>query len=333
MGWGFAGGIVVAILVSFLLPVMEGAFNIVTDVRLLELSNLDNPLLRRLAVEAPGSYNHSVIVGTLAEAAAEAIGANALFCRVAAYYHDVGKMLKPEYFIENQRRGANRHDRLSPHLSALVIASHVKEGYELARSYGLPRQVLDIIPQHHGTRKINFFYQKGAARRTAGAASNPGVRLPLSRAQAADPGGGHLHAGRLDRGGGAHARGPVAGPLQGADSPRRVRRDAGQPARRERHDLRRPGEGVRPFLHTLAASIITVSIPASTSKVPSARSAPAARMTSRRTEGAMGTIEVLVHTAVAHAARCAACWPGCAASCAGRATASCCWRRTPKSAA
>jgi hypothetical protein len=160
MGWGFAGGIVVAVLVSFLLPVMEAAFNIVTDVRLLELSNLDNPLLRRLAVEAPGSYNHSVIVGTLAEAAAEAIGANALFCRVAAYYHDVGKMLKPDYFIENQRRGANRHDRLSPHLSALVIASHVKEGYELARSHGLPRQVLDIIPQHHGTRKINFFYQK-----------------------------------------------------------------------------------------------------------------------------------------------------------------------------
>ncbi len=139
---------------------LESAFNILTDIRLLELSNLNNPLLRRLAVEAPGSYNHSVIVGTLAEAAAESIGANALFCRVAAYYHDVGKMLKPDYFIENQRDGANRHDHLSPHMSALVIASHVKEGYELAKSYGLPRQVLEIIPQHHGTRKINFFYQK-----------------------------------------------------------------------------------------------------------------------------------------------------------------------------
>lgn len=157
---GFAGGILVAILVSFLLPLLEALFNILTDVRLLELSNLNNPLLRRLAVEAPGSYNHSVIVGTLAEAAAEAIGANALFCRVAAYYHDVGKMLKPDYFIENQRDGVNRHDGLSPHMSALVIASHVKEGYELARTYGLPQQVLDIIPQHHGTRKINYFYQK-----------------------------------------------------------------------------------------------------------------------------------------------------------------------------
>jgi cyclic-di-AMP phosphodiesterase PgpH len=156
----FAGGILVAILVSFLLPILESLFNILTDVGLLELSNLNNPLLRRLAVEAPGSYNHSVIVGTLAEAAAEAIGANALFCRVAAYYHDVGKMLKPDYFIENQRDGVNRHDTLSPQMSALVIASHVKEGVELARSYGLPKQVLDIIPQHHGTRKINYFFQK-----------------------------------------------------------------------------------------------------------------------------------------------------------------------------
>jgi putative nucleotidyltransferase with HDIG domain len=160
MGCGFTGGVLVAALASFLLPVLEALFNILTDVRLLELSNLNNPLLRRLAMEAPGSYNHSVIVGTLAEAAAESIGANALFCRVAAYYHDVGKMLKPQYFIENQRESNNRHDSLSPHMSALVIASHVKEGYELARSYGLPQQVLDIIPQHHGTRKINFFYQK-----------------------------------------------------------------------------------------------------------------------------------------------------------------------------
>ncbi|HEV8699932.1 MAG TPA: HDIG domain-containing protein [Candidatus Polarisedimenticolia bacterium] len=160
MSCGLGGGILVAVLVSFLLPLLESLFNILTDVRLLELSNLNNPLLRRLAVEAPGSYNHSVIVGTLAEAAAEAVGANALFCRVAAYYHDVGKMLKPSYFIENQREGDNRHDRLSPHMSALVIASHVKEGYELAKSYGLPQPVLDIIPQHHGTRKINYFYQK-----------------------------------------------------------------------------------------------------------------------------------------------------------------------------
>ncbi len=156
----FIGGVLVAALTSFLLPLLESFFNILTDVRLLELSNLNNPLLRRLAVEAPGSYNHSVIVGTLAESAAEVIGANTLFCRVAAYYHDVGKMLKPHYFVENQRDRVNRHDALNPHMSALVIASHVKEGYELAKSYGLPKQVLDIIPQHHGTRKINFFYEK-----------------------------------------------------------------------------------------------------------------------------------------------------------------------------
>lgn len=156
----FIGGVLVAALASFLLPLLESFFNILTDVRLLELSNLNNPLLRRLAVEAPGSYNHSVIVGTLAESAAEAIGANALFCRVAAYYHDVGKMLKPQYFVENQRDRVNRHDTLNPHMSALVIASHVKEGYELAKSYGLPKQILDIIPQHHGTRKINYFYEK-----------------------------------------------------------------------------------------------------------------------------------------------------------------------------
>lgn len=160
MGCGFAGGILVAVVISFLLPLLEWSFNILTDIRLLELSNLNNPLLRRLAVEAPGSYNHSVIVGTLAESAAEAIGANTLFCRVAAYYHDVGKMLKPAYYVENQAEGPSRHDRLTPHMSALIIASHVKEGIELARSYGLPQQVLDIIPQHHGTRKINFFYEK-----------------------------------------------------------------------------------------------------------------------------------------------------------------------------
>jgi putative nucleotidyltransferase with HDIG domain len=157
---GFAGGIVTSILVSFLLPLLESAFNILTDVRLLELSNLENPLLRRLALESPGSYHHSITVGTLAESAAEAIGANALFCRVAALYHDVGKMLKPTYFVENQKGGDNRHDRLSPHLSARVIASHVRDGIELARSHGVPPDILDVIPQHHGTRRINFFFQK-----------------------------------------------------------------------------------------------------------------------------------------------------------------------------
>ncbi|HKY31342.1 MAG TPA: HDIG domain-containing protein [Candidatus Polarisedimenticolia bacterium] len=155
-----AGGILVAPIVSFSLPMLEWLFNVLTDIRLLELSNLDNPLLRRLSVEAPGTYNHSVIAGTLAEQAAEEIGAHALLCRVAAYYHDIGKMAKPDYFVENMRDGVNRHDRLSPRMSSLIIASHVKEGMRLAEEFNLPRQIRDIIPEHHGTRLITYFYKK-----------------------------------------------------------------------------------------------------------------------------------------------------------------------------
>jgi hypothetical protein len=155
-----AGGFLVGVLVSFLLPLFESIFNVLTDVRLLELSNLNSPLLKRLALEAPGSYNHSVMVGTLAEAAAEALHLNPLFCRVAAYYHDIGKITKPEYFIENQRNGENRHDKVAPHLSALIISSHVKEGVRLGREHKLPQRILDIIPQHHGTRLMTYFYKK-----------------------------------------------------------------------------------------------------------------------------------------------------------------------------
>ena len=160
MGMSGLGAILAAPVVSFTLPIMEWLFNVLTDIRLLELSNLDNPLLRRLSMEAPGTYNHSIIVGTLAEQAAEEIRAHALLCRVAAYYHDIGKMSKPDYFVENMRDGANRHDKLSPRMSSLIIANHVKEGLRLAEEYGLPRQIRDIIPQHHGTRLITFFYRK-----------------------------------------------------------------------------------------------------------------------------------------------------------------------------
>ncbi len=156
----FVGGAVGAgLLVSFSLPPLETLFNVLTEIRLLELSNVDHPLLSQLAVKAPGSYNHSLVVGTLAEEAAKAIGANSLFCRVAAFYHDVGKMVKPEYFVENQR-GENPHDRLSPSMSALIIASHVKDGIRMAREAGLPEQIVDIIPQHHGTRLMTYFYEK-----------------------------------------------------------------------------------------------------------------------------------------------------------------------------
>jgi hypothetical protein len=145
------------------MPIFEWLFEVLTDVRLLELSNLDNPLLSELALRAPGSYNHSIIVGTLAEAAAEAIGANALFCRVAAFYHDIGKMKMPEYYIENQKAGENPHDRLSPSMSALILSNHVKEGIRMGREHGLPEAILEIIPQHHGTRVMTFFYEKAKA--------------------------------------------------------------------------------------------------------------------------------------------------------------------------
>ncbi len=159
-GLGFLGGAVgVGLLVSFSLPVLESLFNVLTDIRLLELSNVNNPLLSLLALKAPGSYNHSLIVGTLAAEGAKAIGANSLFCRVAAFYHDIGKINKPEYFVENQR-GANPHDRLSPSMSALIISSHVKDGIRLAREAGLPEQIVDIIPQHHGTKLMTYFYEK-----------------------------------------------------------------------------------------------------------------------------------------------------------------------------
>ena len=158
------GGMLIAPVVSFGLPILEWLFNVLTEIRLLELSSLDNPLLRQLSLQAPGTYNHSIIVGTLAEQAADEIGAHALLCRVAANYHDIGKMTKPDYFVENMRGEENRHDKLSPRMSSLIIASHVKEGLRLADEHSLPRQIRDIIPQHHGTRLITFFYRKAKRR-------------------------------------------------------------------------------------------------------------------------------------------------------------------------
>lgn len=154
------GGLLVSMVVTTGLPPLEHCFQALTDVKLLELSNMNLPLLKRLAVEAPGTYHHSVVVGTLAEKAAESIGVNPLFARVAAYYHDIGKLRQPEYFIENQREGRNPHERLSPHMSALILVSHVKEGVAYAEEHGLPEPLIDMIPQHHGTRLMRFFYDK-----------------------------------------------------------------------------------------------------------------------------------------------------------------------------
>ena len=157
---GLAGGWFVAMVVGIFLPVFEHLFHVTTDIRLLELSNQNLPLLRTLALEAPGTYQHSLVLGHLSEAAAEAIGADALLARVAGYYHDIGKTKMPDYFIENQPKGANRHDRLEPSMSALVISMHVKEGVELARKARLPEQLVAAIREHHGTKLIRYFYQK-----------------------------------------------------------------------------------------------------------------------------------------------------------------------------
>jgi putative nucleotidyltransferase with HDIG domain len=156
----FISGMLASALASMLLPALEAIFKITTDIRLLELSNLNARVLRRLSVEAPGTYHHSLMVATLAESAAESIGANPLLVRVASYYHDVGKILKPEYYVENQAYGRNKHEELSPSMSCLIIASHVKEGQQMAKELGLPQRIRDMIPQHHGTRVMTYFYLK-----------------------------------------------------------------------------------------------------------------------------------------------------------------------------
>lgn len=156
---GFFGGLFTSMLVLILTPVAETLFNYTTDIKLLELANLSHPLLKEMIVRAPGTYHHSQLVGILSEAAANAISANPLLARVACYYHDIGKMRKPQYFIENQR-GDNPHDRLSPSMSALMIAAHVKDGIEMAAEHKLPKKIADIIPQHQGTKLIGYFYNK-----------------------------------------------------------------------------------------------------------------------------------------------------------------------------
>ena len=157
----FAGGAAVAgLLMTGVLPFLERIFDIQTDISLLELSDANHPLLKELVQRAPGTYNHSINVASMSEAAAEAIGANGLLCRVAAYFHDVGKLRKPEYFIENQAGGVNKHDDLAPTMSTLVIIAHVKDGTEIARKHRLPRRITDLIEQHHGTTLVEYFYHR-----------------------------------------------------------------------------------------------------------------------------------------------------------------------------
>lgn len=160
LGFAMLGGILAAVFVLVAAPIVEWLFDYTTDIKLLELGNLNHPLLKELVVRAPGTYHHSHMVGMLAEAAAEAIGANSLLVRVSAYYHDIGKMKTPTYYTENDTAQENRHEALNPHMSALIVASHVKEGMALAKMHKLPRQIIDMIPQHHGTKQIGFFYEK-----------------------------------------------------------------------------------------------------------------------------------------------------------------------------
>jgi hypothetical protein len=157
---GFAGGVFTGILVAGIAPIFESTFGFITDIKLLELANLNQPLFQRMIIEAPGTYHHSIIVSSLVEAAAEAIGANSLLAKVSAYYHDIGKLTKPQYFIENQPNADNRHDKLSPKMSSLIIISHVKDGCELASQVKLGRQIINIIRQHHGNNIVSYFYDK-----------------------------------------------------------------------------------------------------------------------------------------------------------------------------
>lgn len=162
LGWGFGSAAVAVFLAMGLLPLFEWASGRTTDLTLLELADLNRPLLKQLLVEAPGTYHHSIIVGNLAEAAAEGIGANSLLARVGAYYHDIGKLRRPEFFAENQRQAPNPHDALPPQASARIISRHVEDGIEMARRAGLPEVVIDVIREHHGTTRLSFFWHKAS---------------------------------------------------------------------------------------------------------------------------------------------------------------------------
>jgi len=156
----FLGGALAGVIATGFLPLIEMVFGFTTDIKLLELSSLDQPILKDLMVKAPGTYHHSVIVSSMVEATAESIYANPLLAKVSAYYHDIGKIKKPLYFVENQVRGDKRHEKLAPSMSSLILISHVKDGVELAKQHRLGKEIIDIIQQHQGTRLISYFYQK-----------------------------------------------------------------------------------------------------------------------------------------------------------------------------
>ena len=177
-------GLVVGLLVSGLLPTIESVFSVTTDISLLELGNThEQPLLRKLLLQAPGTFHHSYIVGLLSEAAAQAVGANALLARVGALYHDVGKLNKPDYFAENSPSARARHRELTPEMSLLIISAHTRDGIELGRYYGLPQAILDFMPEHHGTSLIEYFYHSAQKLRGEENVSEESFRYPGPKPQ------------------------------------------------------------------------------------------------------------------------------------------------------
>lgn len=186
--FAFCGGIASGIITLGMAPLMELGFHYTTDISLLELSNLDRPLLRRLMLEAPGTYHHSVIVGSLAESAATEIGANPLLCKVCGYYHDIGKIKKPLYFIENQKSGRNKHDKLAPSMSSLILIAHIKDGIDIARKYKLGQDIVDTISQHHGTSLISYFYNKAKQLKGEDAVKIDNFRYPGPKPQTKEAG-------------------------------------------------------------------------------------------------------------------------------------------------
>jgi hypothetical protein len=160
MSFSVINGFSVSSLCFLFLPVIEKFFKIATPLSLIELLDIDHPLMKKLSLEAPGTYHHSMIVSSLAESAAEVVGVNPLLAKVASYYHDIGKLRMPEYFVENQTGCISKHEKLNPHLSSMIIISHVKDGVELANEFGLPEIIKDVIQQHHGTALVKYFYQK-----------------------------------------------------------------------------------------------------------------------------------------------------------------------------
>lgn len=186
--FAFLGGIAAGIVTVGLAPLIELLFNYTTDISLLEMANLERPILRKLMLEAPGTYHHSVIVGSMVEAAAAEIGANPLLAKVCGYYHDIGKIRKPLYFIENQRNGVNRHDKLAPSMSSLILIAHIKNGVEIAKQLKLGHHIIDTIQQHHGTSLIKYFYERAKQRKGADAVNPDAYRYPGPKPQTKEAG-------------------------------------------------------------------------------------------------------------------------------------------------